>query len=227
MNCKECQERILEALAAGASQLSREASEHQRNCPVCREFGDAQVSLFRSMDAGLHAMVNQSVPPSLLAGLRARLDRPPVTRLGWIPQWSYALLAVVAILIMSIGYVSRRPGDRPNLLGSTPAVSRNASNPVLEVQPARKSPTTSLRPTHKRADREVPSLASSESEPEVIVLAEEREAFAKFVAELPLEREVALALTRPAAVSEDVPVEIAMLQIETLELKPLEGTPRE
>src|SRR5271165_3464603 len=165
MNCKECQERILEALAAGASQLSREASEHQRNCPVCREFGDAQVSLFRSMDAGLHAMVNQSVPPSLLAGLRARLDRPPVTRLGWIPQWSYALLAVVAILIMSIGYVSRRPGDRPNLLGSTPAVSRNASNPVLEVQPARKSPTTSLRPTHKRADREVPSLASSESEP--------------------------------------------------------------
>jgi hypothetical protein len=56
---------------------------------------------------------------------------------------------------------------------------------------------------------------------------EERQAFARFVAELPDEREVALALTRPASALEDVPVEIALLQIESLELKPLEGTPGE
>jgi len=78
--------------------------------------------------------------------------------------------------------------------------------------------------TKKSATSAVLSPAPAEPVPEVIVLAEERQAFAKLVAELPKEKEVALALTRPAPAVPDVPVEIALLMIGIVEVKPLEVT---
>jgi hypothetical protein len=224
MNCKECQEEIVELLAAGAAQLPREVSEHQRTCPICGRFYETQANLFRTMNASLQALANQSMPPSLLPGIRARLDQLPVTRRAWISSWSFAGIAVVAILAVSLSYVLRRPESHPNSSDNGTAVSRSVSNQVPAVQTAR-NPVTSPPPrTHGRASTAVPSLALSEPVPEVIVLAEERRAFAKFVAELPEERDVALALTRAASPSSDEPIEIALLQIESLDLKPFEGS---
>jgi hypothetical protein len=56
------------------------------------------------------------------------------------------------------------------------------------------------------------------SEPEVIVLAEEREAFAKFVAEVPEQPQVVVGLTHPAPDTLDAPIEIALLHIDRLEV---------
>jgi hypothetical protein len=62
---------------------------------------------------------------------------------------------------------------------------------------------------------------------EVIVLAEEREAFAKFVAAIPSNENVAVALSRPAPSVPGAPVEIALLQVSSMKVDPLEGTPRD
>jgi hypothetical protein len=175
------------------------------------------------MDAGIKAMVNLEVPPSLLVGVRARLGQEPSTDRGWIFPWRFAVVAVVAILAVSIGYLNRRPGNQPNSPKSEAAVSQSNSNPVPTVQAPRKPLTVSPLRMHKRAG----SSGPSEAIPEVLVLAEERVAFARFVAELPEEKDVAVALTRPTPGAADVAVEIALLQIERLQLNPLEGTPGE
>ncbi|MGB7845299.1 MAG: hypothetical protein WBL63_06765 [Candidatus Acidiferrum sp.] len=228
MNCQQCQERILESLAVSTDAFPSEVAAHRQACPVCREFYDQQASLFRSIDTGLHAIANQVMPPSLAPGLRARLDKEQLPRRVWIPSWSFAIIvAVVAVLAVSVGYI-RRPRqihrDTPEIASVAP---RNAGNPVTALQPPPKSVIASPSRAHNRTSSAASLPTPSEAAHEVIVLAEEREAFAKFVAELPEERDVALALTRPAPTAEDVPVEIALLQIESLEVKPMEETPRE
>jgi len=227
MNCKQCQVKILNSLAAGAAQLSREAFDHQQTCPVCREFHDAQANLFHSMDASLHAMVNQAIPPSLFPGVRARLSQEQVARRGWISHWSFAVVTAVAFVAVSVGYVRHRSENHLNSPEVGLVVSQSTGNSLPAAQTPRIPVIALPNRTYKRANPQVPSPATSEATPEVIVLAEERQAFARFVAEIPEEQEVALALTQPAPAPEEVPVQIALLQIDSLELRPLEGTPRE
>jgi len=63
--------------------------------------------------------------------------------------------------------------------------------------------------------------------PDVMVFAEEREAFARFVAKVPADPQRVVALTRPAPPGQDPAVEIALLQIETLKVNPLEPVAEE
>jgi hypothetical protein len=63
--------------------------------------------------------------------------------------------------------------------------------------------------------------------PVVMVLAEERTAFVRFVTDLPEERDVAVAYTRPATEAKDEVVDIALLQIDELDVKPLESSDRQ
>jgi hypothetical protein len=179
------------------------------------------------MDASLHSMVNQATPPSLLPGVRARLGQEQVAGRGWISHWSFAVVAATALLAVGVGYFRHRSEILPNFTESGLVSSGSVGNSPPAVQILQKPVITLPSRAHRRAISAAPPPTASEATPEVIVLPEERQAFVKFVAELPTERQVALALTQPAPAPEDVPVEIALLQIESLELRPLEGTPRE
>ena len=227
MNCKQYQERILTSLLASEVRLPRELIAHQQECAVCREFFEAQTSLFRAMDAGLQAMVNQEIPPSLIAGVRARLDEGQVPGRAWFPTGSFALVAAVAILIVGIGYVGHRTKSQARFSESASVTSHSVANPERPVPPALSSMTAPPHRKLKIAGPRTFSPTAPEAAPEVIVHAEERQAFAKFVAEIPEERDVALALARPAPVVQGDPVEIALMQIDSLEVKPLESMARE
>lgn len=224
MNCKDCQEEILEALAAGAGSLPREAAEHRESCAMCREFCETQASLFRAMDSGMQVMMNQAITSSLIPRVRARLLEQPVTRSAWLPSWSFAVVAAVAIVSVSTHFVRPRSEGHPKLPASGIVASQSLGNPTL-VAPLPSEPAIILPSrTYNRGSSAVPSPIPAESTPEVIVLAEERQAFAQFVAELPKQKDVAVALTRPAPAERDVPVEIAFLLIGNVEVTPLEGT---
>jgi hypothetical protein len=218
MNCRQCQEKILESLAASAGLLPQEVAAHQDSCAACHEFCASQRTLFQSVDAALRSIANHPVPPSLLPGLRAYLDEHPVSPRATFPGWSLAVAALV-LLVVGIVYSSRRSESRSNSWQSASIPSGGAAAvPEASVQPPRKSPSGLRSPKRKPT----PLAKSSAETQEVMVLAEERRAFAKFVAEVPEETEVALALTHPAHAAADEPVEIALLQIDSLEVKPLE-----
>lgn len=65
MNCKQCQQKILESLADGGD-AAAEISIHQESCAFCREFFAIQQNLFQSVDVALRSIANQPVPPRLL-----------------------------------------------------------------------------------------------------------------------------------------------------------------
>lgn len=226
MNCQQFQKRMLESLAAGEARLGHEVAAHQQWCPICRAYYEMQSRLFRSMGAGLEAVANEQIPPSLIPAVRVRLQEQPLLGHAWLPSWSFvpvAAVAAVAMLAVGISYVRHRPESQ-----SSPSVtSGSVANPERPAPPSEKSVNARARQKRNLASSTTLSPTASEAAPEVIVLAEERQAFARFVAELPRERDVALALTRPAPVVQDDPVEIALMQIDSLDVKPLESTTRE
>lgn len=227
MNCKQCQERMLEALVAGDVQVARELVAHQELCATCRQYYEVQSRLFRSMDAGLRAMAKEKVPPSLIPAVRSRLEQQPVPGRAWLPSWSFALVASVALLVMGIRYVRHRSESQPGFSEGASVTSPSAMNAETPALPSQKVATAAPHRQRKPASSANLPPTDSEAAPEVIVLAEERQAFVRFVAELPEQRDVALALTRPASVVQDDPVEIALMQIDSLEVKPMESTARE
>jgi hypothetical protein len=228
MNCRQCQEKIVESLAAGATPHPPDVSVHRQVCPACCEFYEQQVSLFRSMEAGLQLMLNQEVPPSLVPSLRARLDQLPPAHRAWIPSWSLAVtVAAAAVLALSLGYSLYRQGSHLNSPDNGAIVSPNVVVRESGVEAPPESAAALPSRPRTRASAVVSSPATSEVAPKVVIPAEERQAFATLVNELPKRRDVALALTQPALAAPDVSVDIALLQIEQMEVKPLEGTPAE
>jgi hypothetical protein len=227
MNCKQCQERMLESLVTGDLQIARELAAHQELCAICQHYYEVQSHLFRSMDAGLRAAANEKVPPSLIPAVRSRLEQQPVPGTAWLPSWSFALVATLVLLVMGIGYVRHRPESQPRFSEGASVTSRSVANAETPALPSQKAMTVRPHRKSKLTSSTNLSPAAPEAAPEVIVLAEERQAFARFVSELPEEKDVALALTRLAPVVQDDLVEIALLQIDSLEVKPMESTARE
>jgi len=111
MNCKGCQRKILDSLAAGFATLAPEIAAHQNSCPACAEFYQAHQKLFHSIDAALQSFANQPAPPYLLPTIRARLgaaSSPNWAIPAWIPVAALVLLAFLlsAPFLLRIGPTS-------------------------------------------------------------------------------------------------------------------------
>jgi len=223
MNCERYKEKMVEALARGEGAVHGELAAHVRACGACREFYEAQVDLFGAIDFGVRVMVNETVPASLLPGLRARVAEDGVARQPWGLTWGVATFAVVAVLAVSVGLLRRGPGNSSRVVDRSPVVAREVDGPH-SVTP-RQPQVVAAAPIHARAQHEVAKARQvGAAAPQVLILPEEQAAFIRFVTDLPEEREAAVALTQPSTEAKDEAVEIALLQIDELDVKPLESS---
>jgi hypothetical protein len=167
-------------------------------------------------------MVNETAPTSLLPGVRALVAQTGVPRRSWNFAWGLGAVGVAAVVVIGFGLLKRSPGRADRVTARVPAFTQG----VREAVPTAPVESQVAAGVPKRRQLEVKRVAvreGGEARPEVLVLAEERAAFARFVSDLPEEREVAMALTRPAADGKDRAVEIALLRIDELDVKPLES----
>lgn len=221
MNCQQCQKGILDVLAAGEAKLPGAVAAHQQDCAACQAYYKSQARLFRQLEEGLTAIANEEVPASLVPRVRARLDEEPPQRYSWMPGRGAA--AIVAVILgVSLGFVLYRTNHHAVLPENVPVAARGVENPVPSVRPPRKVVTPSLNQGHEQGGSVAAAAKSSAAVPEVIVLPEEQAAFAKFVRQLPERQEVILAVAHAAPANDDLPAEIASLEIEGLEMKPLD-----
>jgi len=221
MNCQQSQKGILAALAAGEAKLPGAVAAHQQDCAACQAYYESQARLFRQLEEGLTAIANEEVPMLLVTRVRGRLDEAPPSHYSWVPGWGMAAIAAV-ILGVSLGFVLHRTNHQAVLPENVPVAARGVENPVPGVRPPRKVGTPSLNQAHEQGRAFAAVAKSSEAVPEVIVLPEERVAFAKFVGQLPEQQEVTLAVAHAAPANDDLPAEIASLEIEGLQMKPLD-----
>ena len=222
MNCQQYQERILDAFAAGEATFPDALVEHKRNCGACRAYYESQASLFCSIDEGVKAIANEEVPRSLVPGVRALVQDELPSPSSWMSVWEVAAVAA-AILAVSFGWVLYRP-VRHTVSPNDRVPAHSAESPVAVMrrpaEGARPSPSRELKRTSAGAVGHS-AESSAAAMPQVIVLPEERAAFARFVADAP-EQGVVLAVTRAAPSNEDVPFQIAVLEIHELEVQSLD-----
>jgi len=222
MNCQQSQKGILDALAAGEPKLRGAVAAHQQDCAACQAYFESQARLFRQLEEGLTAIASEEVPASLLPRVRARLDEEPPQRYSGVPGWGLAAIAAV-ILGVSLGFFLNQPKHHAVLPENVSMAARGVENPVPGVRPLGKVVTPSLNQGHEHGRAFAAAAKGSETVPEVIVLPEEQAAFAKFVRQqLPEQQEVILAVTHAAPANDDLPAEIASLEIEGLQMKPLD-----
>lgn len=214
MNCGQYQKKVVEALAAGEVRLPRQLEEHRRECAACAAYCESQTSLFLRLEEEMKALANEAVPASLIPRVRMRLKEEPEPTFVWLPGWAMGSVAV-ALLAASLSFVLYRPTHEPQLSEKTPVASDRPENVVPVERPQRSAVAASLKRGSKHA-------ATASAFPEVIILPEERAAFARFVNELPEGDEAAVTLTPAVPAEEEANAEIVALGIEGLEVQSLD-----
>ena len=225
MNCRSAQEKMVAAIASRESALCGDLDQHVRECTGCCAFLASQASLASAIDSHLRLIAKEPVPPSLLPRVRVRLEQETAPRES-ILRWQFAAVATVVVLLVAAA-IRMRDSDKPErptettakVAPGSPHVNRPPTASPQINQPAPKIPRVA-------AIRKA-SVSAYSSAPEVLILPEEQQAFRRFVSEISKDQDSAKALVSAAPGNGDAPVEIALLTIENVEVKPLEGTDSE
>jgi len=227
MPCEPYQNALIEAAASG-SEPQGELRAHLAACAACRTAFAQEQSLFSSMDEGLHAAANADVPASLLPRVRARLAEEAATRRMWAQPMIFATASVA--LVFAIFLVVRPHHERPDSQAKQPPQLPVSETPATNAGDQNSGPATQIVSSNvnnsRKGGRSTLSRPAASSQPEVIVPADEREAFARFVTTLQ-RRELAVSLVTPSTDEKGEPGSLEPLQIDPLEVKPLEGTDSE
>jgi hypothetical protein len=224
MPCKHHKDALIEAAANGA-QPQGDLRVHLAACAPCRAAFEQEQSLLASIDAGLQATANARVPASLLPRVRARLDEGLATQRRWLQLLIFATAGAAlafALFLLSrphVGSPNSQAKQTPQIAGSETLV-KNARPPISG--PAAQVVSSNVNNSPTRGHSTFLRLVAS-SQPEVLVPPDEREAFARFVVLLQKRREVAVALVTPSTpTTKDVSAGLELLQVNGLEIKPLE-----
>ena len=225
MSCERYQNKLVDALASGEGAFGGELVTHLRACAECKKFYEAQVHLFGAIDSGVRAMVNETVPTSLLPGVRARIGEAGAPR----PMWGFPLtpvgvtLAAAMLLVVflvrpknvpvRVAVVSKTESSVPKIEESWPA--HEIATPVNGVRRASVEKPRIVR-NKETARTKMPSEPS-----QIVVGREEAHGLMMLARNISRNPELGRALLRPAAVMEDRLAAPQALQIEDLEVRPL------
>lgn len=227
MNCERAQKEITDKLASGESKFQGELARHVQSCASCAAFLMDQALLFRAIDSGVHIIADEPVPPSLLPGIRVRLQEEVSPRLLWIPTWRVAATAALVVLAVAMGIELRRSATPKPAIGNTASVvAHDPGSESLAKTAAPRALVPSPQPPHPRITPKT-SVPAPSPTPEVLVLPEEQEGFAQFVRELSNDRDAALAFASATPAKDNAPMEIALLTIDRVEVELLEGSSSE
>jgi hypothetical protein len=224
MTCEKYNAKIVEAVAASAAPGAT-LQAHLTQCPACRAAFEQERSLFAAIDTAVRATTNAEVPSSFLPRVRSRLVEVAVPRRMWTRPLIFAAasVALASTIFLFVPPHHSKPNDQAKQTPQRPVGEVTVSNsghrnsgPGLQIVSS--NVKNGRAPGHSTL-----SLAAASSQPEVLVPPDEREAFSRFVATVQLRGDVAEALLAPGPRKQDTLVTVESLQIENLELKPLEG----
>jgi hypothetical protein len=97
MNCERYQAKLIAALASGEKSLDGDVAAHLRTCAECGKFYEAEVHLFKAIDSGVRAVVNERMPASLLPGVRTEMEAKRMAG-----SWFLALVPVAGIVMVAL-----------------------------------------------------------------------------------------------------------------------------
>ncbi len=226
MACERHREDLLGA-AAGWLEPQREPGlhAHLRACPACREEFQRQQRLFAAMEQGLRERVNEELPLGFAARVRARMKEQAAPRrrwiLRWVPAWGAVAAAAALAVALFIVQTIRRVSVRQESLAA-PVARTVAPHDGLKPPRAAPAETPDKNPAVQPARVQTVSAPVRITLPHVLLPAGQKVALARLVEGLRSGKVQGQMLLAESAGLK--PVEIAPLEINALEWKPLDGT---
>lgn len=224
MNCQKAREQINDTLAAGEVKLAGELAVHLQGCEACRAFHSQQRQLFRDLDSGLNAIANETIPPSLLPGVRVRLEVARPTS-----PWIYRLAPIGTVLIVAalialpvVRHAIRHNGVQ-EAVNSKPSDQNNAPRQMLLEQPEQSAnrTTAGVLPVRRAALPPAEKRKTRAAAVPILVDPEESQAILELAATVREHPAWAEAMVHPAAEPSSEMLPIAPIAITDLEVKPL------
>ena len=225
MNCERYRDKFVDALASGESSLDRDVAMHLRVCTECKIFYEAQINLFGAIDSGVRAMVNETVPASLLPGVRALVAEVGEPSQMWGVSWAPVGAALAAAILLGVFLV--RPKNTPVRVAVVPVVE-SPTQKMGESGSARETavPVNGVRRVARESSRTVRregparSVAPGETS-QVVVGHEEAQGLVMLAKNVSQHPELGQALLHPVALTEDQTPTPQAIKIEDLEVHPL------
>jgi hypothetical protein len=224
MACEPYKNALMEAAATGAEPQA-ELRAHLESCAACRFTFAEEQYLFSSIDAGLHATANSSVPASLLPRVRAIIAEEAASKRGWTPS----LLALAGAAAMIIAFVAALSLWHTRVEQSPVMTATNANSPAPRVPPPQARDLSAAPPassnfvppsrvarTRNPASRE--SRASGNAMPEVLVPRDQEALLVSYAEEWNMRKRAPLAAANSDATNLP-PLQIAPIQIAQLDVK--------
>jgi hypothetical protein len=225
MPCEKYKEALVESAASGAA-LPASLREHVDACTGCRTALAAEQSLFAAIDISLRLRANAELPPSLLVNVNALLAEEVAPQRRRLPAWELACAVAVVFLAVVVGFSLRGRWESAVVSDSGALALPSEQHKLLNEAVSRPTEALGNPPGSRRRQLQRVAVRRTKSrEPLVLVPPDEREAFARFIANLNGRQDIALALTTPLTERRDVhdeslevpDLEIAALTVQLLE----------
>jgi hypothetical protein len=218
---------------AGGTQPNAELRTHLQSCADCNAFFERQRHLFAAIDAGLQAFANSALPSSFFPVLRVRMNEQVAPFRKSVSLRRVVLVtAAAAVIVLSLVRLHHRaPGQSPEVMPGPPQPSAEASLPRTPLeQPkfgARPQPPHGIAPpennSHAENRRQLPPLKHSAAE--IIVPADQEILLARYAEQLSQRRKVPARMPDDALSAATRPLEVDLIQIAQLDVKPLADRP--
>lgn len=232
MNCESCQDALLDLVASGF-EPSAELLAHLQLCAECKAFLERERHLFAAVDAGLQVSANSHLPSSFFPESRVRINAPVTASRKPVSVRRVILVAAAAaVLALSIVRMQHRtPGQSAEITpgGAQPAAAASLSPAQPEQLKADSplQPRPGVAPPEKnaRADNRRKPPPVRDSATEIIVPADQEVLLARYAEQLSHRRKVPARMSDDELSAATKPLDVALIQIAQLDVKPLAETP--
>jgi hypothetical protein len=232
MICDHYKQALMELAARGA-EPDPQLLAHLQTCSSCRSAFESERSLFASIDSYLRSSANADIPPSFIPTVRAQLQREsPAAQGARITNPLFWLPAIAAAAIILFIFASRDRRVKPQPTDEQFATERTEC-PVASASPSQSSTAPITAAVGKRFASKVvirpdknPVRASS-SDPEILVPPDQEILLARYADQFRRHNQSSATLLPEVAPDQTDQLQVPLIQIAELEVKPLADTQRD
>ena len=232
MTCHHYKQALLELAAAGV-EPSPELSAHLQACSSCHSTFENERSLLASIDSCLSSSANSEIPSSFIPTLRARLQREsPAAQAARITNPLFWLPAIAAAAIILFIFASRGRQVKAQPTAEHFATERPES-PVASASPSQSSTAPITAAVGKRfATKAINTLdknpvRASSSASEILVPPDQEILLARYADQFRRHNQSSATLLPEVTPDQTDQLQVPLIQIAELEVKPLADTQRD
>jgi hypothetical protein len=236
MTCHHYKQALLELAAVGV-EPSPELREHLQACSSCRSAFENERTLLASIGSYLHSSANAEIPSSFISTLRAQLQRESPAAQGaritnplfWLPA-----IAAAAIILFIFPRLERRIKSQPP---DEHFATERTESPVATATTAASPSQATAAPITVAIGKRFASKAIitpeknpvriSSSGPEILVPPDQEILLARYADQFRRYHQSPATLLTEVAPDQTAPLEVPLIQIAELDVKPLADTQRD